>query len=233
MRLSSDRRNKIRVAVVERGGLERDLLGSALADHPRTTLVASYEEMEAARSQAPALKPDVVVIVVPPGGASEAVQLGLALRGQASGPGAVFLSNQLEPALVRALLHAPSRGGGGWCYLLRRSVRDLEALVRAIEGAAAGLVVVDSQIAGRGEPAPCGGRTARLTRRQREILRLMAEGLNNEAIARRLFISRKSLEYQINALYDQLGIDRADRSVNPRVKSVLLYLEEHLEPQLD
>jgi len=70
-------------------------------------------------------------------------------------------------------------------------------------------------------------RTARrLTPRQREILELIAQGYNNAAIAERLVLAEKSIENQINLLYQQLDIDRSLAAIQPRVKAVLIYLEE-------
>jgi DNA-binding NarL/FixJ family response regulator len=67
---------------------------------------------------------------------------------------------------------------------------------------------------------------ASLTKRQREVLALMAEGRNNAAIARRLVLEEKSVENHINAIFNQLRISR-DTAAHRRVKAVLLYLEEH------
>jgi len=49
--------------------------------------------------------------------------------------------------------------------------------------------------------------------------------LSNEAIAKRLHLSSKSVENQVNLLYDELDISRHDREYQPRVRAALLYLE--------
>lgn len=69
------------------------------------------------------------------------------------------------------------------------------------------------------------GRLARLTKRQREVLSLMAQGYNNEAIARALVLEEKSVENHINRIFGQLQLGR-DRTAHPRVTAVLLYLRE-------
>lgn len=71
---------------------------------------------------------------------------------------------------------------------------------------------------------------ASLTRRQREVLALMAEGANNKAIARRLVLEEKSVENHINAIFNQLKIAR-DTAAHGRVKAVLLYLDERADDE--
>jgi DNA-binding NarL/FixJ family response regulator len=74
-------------------------------------------------------------------------------------------------------------------------------------------------------PRP-GGALSRLTPRQQEILALIAQGFSNAAIAEQLTLAEKSVENQINLLYQQLGIDRGRNALHPRVKAVLTYLQE-------
>jgi DNA-binding NarL/FixJ family response regulator len=112
----------------------------------------------------------------------------------------------------------------GWSYLLKKSVSDVAALGRAVEGAAAQLVVLDPQLVAAMHPRP-DGQLGRLTTRQKEILGFLAQGFTNAAIAERLVLAEKSVENQINLLYQQLGIDRQDNSLHPRVKATLLYLQ--------
>ncbi len=78
--------------------------------------------------------------------------------------------------------------------------------------------MLDQQSA-RTSPAPI----QQLTRRQREVLELMAQGLSNAEIARRLVLEPKSVENHINAIFNQLGVNQ-DPSGHPRVRAVLMYL---------
>lgn len=211
------------MVIVQRPGLYRELLESALADHPATHVVGTYDAVELVGEQVASARPDVAVLEVESEVPGNSIRVGLLLRETLPGVGLVFLSAhaRLEPEFFQSLREQ----NGGWCYLLKKSVPDLEALIRAIDGAAAGLVVVDPLLLSMSGRQP-NGAGPRLTPRQREILRLMAQGLSNAAIARRLLISPKSLEHHINLLYGQLGIDRKDRSLNPRVKSVLVCLRD-------
>ena len=100
----------------------------------------------------------------------------------------------------------------GWSYLLEQSVGDTGALVRAIEGSAAGFVVLDPTVVSGLKPLQ-GSFSTRLTPRQREVLALMAEGYNNAAIAEKLVLGLKSVENYVNAIYQELSFtDGADVS---------------------
>jgi DNA-binding NarL/FixJ family response regulator len=86
-----------------------------------------------------------------------------------------------------------------------------------------GLVVLDPAVVeslGRRET-----RLSALTKRQLEVLSLMAKGNNNAAIAKALVLEEKSVENHINAIFGQLNLNR-DNAAHPRVKAVLLYLQE-------
>ena len=62
-----------------------------------------------------------------------------------------------------------------------------------------------------------------LSRREREVLALMAEGLSNGAIAERLWLSERSVEANTKRIYDRLGL-LGDRTTNRRVLAVLTHL---------
>ena len=59
--------------------------------------------------------------------------------------------------------------------------------------------------------------------RERDILRLIAEGRSNNAIADELDITTRSVEHSINAIFAKLGLQRSD-DVNRRVQATLMYL---------
>ena len=113
---------------------------------------------------------------------------------------------------------------GGWSYVLKQSVGDTAALGRAIEGSAAGFVVLDPEVVGGLKPRQ-GSFSARLTPRQQEVLALMAQGYNNAAIANKLVLGHKSVENYINAIYQELNLSQGER-VHPRVCAVLNYIQD-------
>src|SRR5919198_5936755 len=212
----------VRVAVVEDEPLFRGLLEHYLGQHPALEVVGSFADGESALAEVPGCRPDVVTLDIELPGRLDGIQLGLALRRQVPGLGIVVLSNHGDPRFVAAL---PREVKSGWSYLLKKSVGQLETLSRAVQGAAAGVVMLDPQLVAGLHPR-AGGVLARLTPRQREIIGLLAEGLSNAAIAERLVLAEKSVENQLTAIYGELGIDRREDDVHPRVSAVLAYLRE-------
>ena len=220
--IATERSESIRVVLVEDESLYRDLLRIVLSGDPRLDVVGSFPDGESALEAIPRLHPDVAIVDIQLGGMLNGIQLGLHLRRQLPDLGIVLLTNHSEPEFVASL---PQEVISGWSYLLKRSVSDAGALARAIEGAAAGFVVLDPQlVAGRRPRAE--GLLTRLTPRQREILDLIAQGFSNAAVAERLTLAEKSVENQVNLLYQQLEISRGQSSLHPRVRAVLLYLQE-------
>ena len=212
----------IRVIIAEDEDLYRDMLRTALSTDPHLDVVGTFSNGEAAVEQAAGLRPQVALLDIELGGHLNGVQAGVLLRRALPRLGIVLLSNQGSPRVLASL---PPDALSGWSYLLKRSVRDVGALQRAIQGAAAGLMVLDPQlVVGRRERA--GGALARLTPRQREILGLVAQGYTNAAIAAQLVVAVKTVEKQLNLLYQELGADRGSSSLHPRVKAVLTFLEE-------
>jgi DNA-binding NarL/FixJ family response regulator len=214
----------IRVAIVEDEPLYRGLLEHYLGRHPRLEVVGSYADGTAALDGVPTVHPDVVTLDIELAGKVDGIQVGVALRQKLAELGIVILSNHADPRFLGVL---PREVTSGWSYLLKKSVSNIETLGRAIEGAASGTVMVDPAIVAGMHPKP-GGPLARLTRRQREIMGLVAQGLTNTAIADSLVLAEKSVENQLTAIYGELGIDRreVDRSVHPRVSAVLAYLSQ-------
>ena len=211
-----------RVVLVEDEPLYRDLLGTVLRDRLRLDVVGAFAEAQVALDQSRALRPDVALLDIGLPGPIDGIELGLRLCEALPGLGVVLLSNHVDPRFVSTL---PAEVAAGWSYLLKRSVDDVRALGRAIEGAAAGNVTVDPSVVAALRPRTAG-RVARLSPRQREMLELLAQGLTNTAIAERMVLSDKSVENGITRLYQDLEIDRDDPRVQPRVQAVLLYLRE-------
>ncbi|MGW3431313.1 response regulator transcription factor [Streptomyces melanosporofaciens] len=113
-----------------------------------------------------------------------------------------------------SILNALSAGARG--YLTKNAGR--QDIVRAIRAAAAGQSVLDHEVQNRllatvrtRPPADAQPLPADLTRREREVLTLIGQGLPNRAIAEKLFISEATVKTHINNLFAKAGIqDRAD-----------------------
>lgn len=212
----------IAVAVVEDEPLFLDLLRTALSHAPAIELLDTFRRGDEALRRIPDLNPQVVVMDIDLGGAQSGIQLALLLREQLPNIGVVLLSNHWVPHFLASL---PPESMTGWCYLLKRSVADVETLVHAIQGAAAGLVVLDPYIVARRRPRP-GGALSRLSGRQRDVLAFIAQGLTNAAIAEHLHVAPSTVENQVNLIYQTLDLGQDTLRFNPRVRAALLFLLE-------
>lgn len=217
--MTARREEKLRVILVEDEPLFRDLLRVSLQS-AGLEVVGDFAGGEAALARAASLRPHVAILDIELGGGMNGIQAGRLLRRQLTDLGIVLLSNHHDPAFLASV---PPEEIAGWSYLLKRSIGNVASVLRAVEGAAAGYVVLDPQLVQRARPKREGALT-RLTPRQTEILQLIAQGFSNAGIAKRLARSRKTVENQINALYDALDTDPSDMSAHPRVKAVLTYL---------
>lgn len=216
-----NREAQVRTIIVEDESLFRDLLRIALSQHS-LEVVGAFADGPSAVEAGPRLNPQVAILDIELGGRLNGIEVGLLLRQKLPQMGVVLLSNHGDPECLASL---PQNIISGWSYLLKKSVTDVDTLARAIEGAAAQLVVLDPHLVVGRRPR-VEGSVAGLTPRQREILGLIAQGFTNSAIASRLLVAEKTVENQINQVYQQLGLDRSQSALHPRVQAVLLYLRE-------
>ena len=117
-----------------------------------------------------------------------------------------MLSQYASPSYALALLE---HGSAGRAYLLKERVEDVEQLVAAIRAVAEGGSVIDPKVVealvaegSRSEHSPLN----QLTPRERDVLREMAEGKNNAAIAEALFLTERSVEKVIHSIFLKLGL---------------------------
>lgn len=212
---------ELKLLIVEDEALYRDLLAMALTT-PQTKVVGAYEDGQSALAGCQNQQVDVAVLDIELPGPYNGIQLGLVLRKIYPKIGIVLLSNHSDPAFFSAI---PQDKVNGWSYLSKKSVGDVEALHRAIIGAAEGLVVLDQQLVNKATPRK-GSLLEQLTPRQHEIMSLIAQGYSNAAIAERLVLAPKSVENHINQMYQVLDIDTHNPQIQPRVKAVLTYLQQ-------
>jgi DNA-binding NarL/FixJ family response regulator len=168
-------------------------------------------------------KPDVVVtdIRMPPTNTNEGLLAAQRIRAGHPGTGVLVLSQYVETRqAVRLLQNAPHRIG----YLLKDRVSDIAEFTDAVRRIARGGSVIDPEVVAqllrrRGE----GSALADLTGREREILALMAQGRSNRAIGERLFLSPKTVETHVGAIFTKLGLLPAADD-HRRVLAVITYL---------
>ena len=171
-------------------------------------------------------RPDVGVVDVrmPPTQTDEGLRAALAAREKVPGLPVLILSQHVEQLYARELLAGSGSGAGGVGYFLKESVFDADQFVDALERVAAGGTAMDpAVIAKLLSVGPSNRRLERLTEREHSVLGLMAEGLSNQAISKRLFISESAVGKYTTALFGKLGITDDDDH-NRRVLAVLAYL---------
>jgi DNA-binding NarL/FixJ family response regulator len=217
----------IRLVLAEDNYLVREGVRRLLETQPELEVVAACGDLGELLAAVDAERPDVVVtdIRMPPGGVDEGIQAATRLRETNPEVGVVVLSQYANPSYALALLQG---GSARRAYLLKERVEDLGQLVAAIRAVAEGGSVIDAKVvealvaeSARGEQSPLN----QLTPRERDVLREMAEGKNNAAIADALFLTERSVEKVIHSIFLRLGLTW-ETAVHKRVKAVILYLAE-------
>lgn len=186
-------------------------------------VVARCGDAEEAVRRAMAHKPDVALLDIrmPPTGTDEGMRVAEHLRERLPRTAVLVLSHHVEPAYAMRLLERRSSGIG---YLLKDRVTDVEQFAEAVRRVGAGGAVVDPKVVDTAmRRRRVDDPVAELTERERELLRLMAEGRSNAAIAATLFLSPKTVETHVRSIFAKLGL-APDESDNRRVLAVLRYL---------
>jgi DNA-binding NarL/FixJ family response regulator len=167
--------------------------------------------------------PDVVVVDVrmPPTHTTEGLEAARAIRAHHPSIAILVLSQYVETRYAVDLIRDDPSGIG---YLLKDRIMRVDDLADAVRRVASGGSVIDPEVVAR-----LLGRQRHhspldeLTRREREILGLMAEGRTNQAIADRLSIELKTVEGHVGAIFSKLGLEPTTED-HRRVLAVLTYL---------
>lgn len=217
----------LRVAVVEDEPLYRELLVTGLMSRlPDVQVVGAFGSAEELMT---ALRPeamDVLLADLDLGQGADGTQLGVHLRRRNRTLGVVLLSNLAMPGLLANL---PEDVRGGWSYLLKTSVADLDQLGLAVRESAEGGMVIDSALTRKLVPERTGPLGA-LTPRQMDVLARMANGWSNKRIADDLVLSVRTVESVISDIIAALAIPKDVDGFNARVACVLVYLKNTVTP---
>jgi DNA-binding NarL/FixJ family response regulator len=217
----------IRVVLAEDHYLVREGVRRELAALPEIEVVAVCGDLDALLEAVETYEPDVVVtdIRMPPGGTDEGIQAAERLRDSHPEIGVVVLSQFSQPGYALALLES---GTARRAYLLKERVENVDQLAAAIHAVAEGGSLIDPQVVEALVTARTKSKHSKLdelTPREGDVLREMAEGKNNAAIATTLFLTERSVEKVIHSIFLKLGLSW-ETSVHKRVKAVILYLAE-------
>lgn len=181
--------------------------------HAGVDVVAKATDGEEALEQIEQRQPQVALIDVrmPKLGGIE-----LTRRAQRSTPGTAILlyTGYGDRALLTEALDAGVRG-----FVLKEAPMD--DLVRAVKSVASGGTYVDPVLAGTLAASSVGNKLPELTHRERDVLRLLADGLSNEEIGKKLFISAETVRTHVRKAMDKLDADT-------RTQAVARALRDHL-----
>ncbi len=193
-------------------------------------LAENGHEVLAAVGDGPALveavcrtRPDVSIVDVrmPPSHTDEGLRAAVLARGRVPGAPVLVLSQYVEVSYADDLL---ADGAGGVGYLLKERVAQVADFLDALRRVASGGTVLDPDVVAqllvrrrREDPL------RNLTRREREVLALMAEGHSNSAIARLLSVTDGAVEKHVTSIFAKLDLP-PDEEQHRRVMAVLTFL---------
>jgi len=210
----------MRVLIAEDQLLLRDGLTRMLTAHG-LDVVAAVDDGSHLTDALISVRPDIAMIDVrlPPTFTDEGLRAAIAARRAIPGLPVLILSQYVERLYARELL---SDGAGAIGYLLKDRIGDVRQFVDAIRQVAAGGTVMDPEVVA--QLLRRRDTLAALTPRERDVLRLMAEGRSNAAIAAHMVITEKAVSNHINTLFSKLGLPPSS-SDHRRVLAVLAYLD--------
>ena len=211
----------LRLLVVEDEALFRGMLVSILEAEAGLEIVAQADNGRDAVELAAQHLPHVVLMDIEMPGELDGIDAGIAIRNANPSTGIVLLSSHRDRRFITSV---PEEQRPGWSYLLKQSVGNVDTVVRAIQGSAMGMVVVDPALVSELRPKP-DSPIARLTPRQRDVIGLMAQGYSNAAIAEELALTERSVETYVSVIYQELGVS-GERETHARVKATLMALDQ-------
>lgn len=217
----------MRVILVEDQALLREGLAGLFRDAGHD-VIASLSDCSSLGEAVEELSPEVVILDVrlPPSFSDEGTRAAAALKASHPDLGVLLLSQHIETAHSVELAGLP-----GFGYLLKDRVLDVQEFLAAVTRVASGGSALDPQVVAAllNRKTPHDG-LAQLTEREHQVLGLMAQGLTNTGIAKRLVLSERTVEAHVRRLLLKLDIVDSE-DANRRVLAVLLHLGVHRPPE--
>lgn len=212
----------MRVLIAEDELLLREGMAEVLGKRGFEVIGQAGDGEELVRKAA-ALRPDLAIVDIrmPPTHTLEGLEAAEELDERCPEVAVLLLSNHVEARHAMRLLERRTQGIG---YLLKGRIADLDRFVEALHLVVSGGCAIDPEVVRalverrrRDDPL------AELTDREREMLSLMAEGLSNRGLGRRLFLSERTIEAHVHSIFMKLDLPRAPDD-NRRVLAVVRYL---------
>ena len=212
----------MRVVVADDEVLVRDGLARLLED-AEIEVVGRASDATSLLRAVDSYLPDVAIVDIrmPPTHSDEGLVAAVDIRSRHADVGVLVLSHHLNSEYaVRLLDESPERVG----YLLKDRVSDIALVVDALRRISEGECVVDPTIVSRlMARRRAAGPLDELTDREKEVLRLIAEGHSNKAICDTLFLSPKTVEGHIRQIFQKLNLQDSPEQ-HRRVLAVLAFL---------
>jgi DNA-binding NarL/FixJ family response regulator len=204
----------LNAVVVEDDDFTRLMISTALQSQG-INIIGQVADAPSALALANELKPEVALLDLHLGSGPTGLDLAVELRRILPKIGIVILTSFEDPRLLNPNLPDPPRGS---VYLNKKSVNDTQVLVTALTSSTDSSTWNSPNSSKIGLPGAIGD----LTDVQLETLRLMAQGLSNAEIAKRRFVTEKSVETAIARLAKIMGVE-SDPSRNQRVHMAKVY----------
>jgi len=217
--------DRLRIIIAEDNYLVREGTRRLLEDSAEVEVLAGVGDGAELLTAVDQLRPDAVLtdIRMPPGHRVEGIDAAHTIRQRHPQIGVVVLSQYSDAAYA---VHLFRNGTDGLGYLLKASIGELDDLLHALREVSVGRSIVDARVVERlvdqrvrQAESPLG----RLGPRELDVLREMAEGKTNAAIAESLHLSESAIEKHVNAIFSKLGLSE-ERKLSRRVAAVLAYL---------
>jgi DNA-binding NarL/FixJ family response regulator len=208
----------LRVVIAEDQVLLREGLRRLFEDAGHD-VVGAVDDADRLRAAVSEHEPDLAIVDVrmPPSFTDEGIRAAQWIRDEHPSVGVLVLSQHVESTGAVGLV---SQGGFG--YLLKDRVLHVSEFLEAAERVARGGSALDPEVVA----SLVGGERdalAALTDREREVLSLMAEGLTNNAIARRLTLTERTVEGHVRSVLTKLDLP-AGEDGHRRVLAVIACL---------
>ncbi len=211
----------MRVVIAEDTVLLREGLSGLLEDAGHE-VVARVGDAESLLAVVAEHDPDLAIVDVrmPPTYEDEGMRAAATIRQQHPQTAVLVLSQHVEGRHAVDLVGS----GGGFGYLLKDRVLDVDEFLDAAERVSRGGSALDPEVVTQLlAPAHGDQPLAALTPREHEVLGLMAEGRTNAGIAKRLWLTEKTVETHVSSIMGRLGLSQSTDD-HRRVLAVLAYL---------
>jgi DNA-binding NarL/FixJ family response regulator len=211
----------MRIVIAEDAVLLREGLAGLLEDAGHDVL-ARVGDADSLRAVVAEHDPDLAIVDVrmPPTYEDEGMRAAAEIRQAHPATSVLVLSQHVESRHAVELVSS----GGGFGYLLKDRVLDVDEFLEAAERVAKGGSALDPEVVKHLlAPPNDDGVLEALTPREREVLGLMAEGKTNAGIAGQLWVTEKTVETHVGSILGKLGVSQAEDG-HRRVLAVLAYL---------